>query len=111
MLQVARPTHLRASNPQMPVLRSSQISPRDLAIALSLLEGDHYKALQPSDYLQRLSKGQSDRVKIYGDTNEQIKLWIIKSILYYDTVSNRSQLVKFYIKTALVSPKKSLAYP
>ena len=109
--QVARPT-LQASNPQVPILKSSQITPRDLAIALGLLEGDHYKALQPSDYLQHLSKGQSDSVKIYNETNERIKLWVTRSILSYDTVSSRSQLVKFYINTAFVSPRNKLStYP
>jgi hypothetical protein len=106
MLQVARPTHPRGSNPQIPILKTAQVTAHDLAIALGLLEGDHYKALKPSDYLQHLSKGQSDRVRIYYETNERIRLWVIKSILHFDTVSDRSQLVKLYINTAFVSPKK-----
>ena len=99
-----------ALNPREPVLKASNITPSDLAVALGLLEGDHYKALQPSDYLQFLSKGQSDRVKLYIQTNEKIRVWVIKSILYYDTASGRSEVVKFYINTAFVSPNDSLAY-
>jgi son of sevenless-like protein len=110
IFQVARPAPVH-SKPHEPILRSSDITPRDLAIALGLLEGDNYKALQPSDYLQHLSKGQSDRVRIYIETNEKIKLWVIKSILHYDTVSGRSQVVKFFTNTAFVSHKDSLAYP
>jgi len=106
---VARVAPLRASNLYDPILKASDITPHDLAIALGLLEGDHYKALQPSDYLQHLSKGQSDRVKLYMNTNEKIKMWVIKSILYFDTASGRSQVVKFYFNTAFVSPNDPLA--
>lgn len=102
MYQVARPTALSA--PHTPILKSSDIKPYDLAVALGLLEGDHYKALQPSDYLLHLSKYQSDKVKMYYEANEKVNLWVIKSILHYETVVARSKLVKFFINTALVSP-------
>jgi son of sevenless-like protein len=106
-LQAARSVALPVSNINEPILKASEVKPHDLAVALGLLEGDHYKALQPSDYLLFLSKGQSDRVQLYDKTNEKIKLWVIRSILHYDTVSDRSDVMKFYINTAIVSPKKN----
>jgi hypothetical protein len=93
--------------PREPVLKSSQIKPYDLAVALSLLEGDQYKALQPADYLLYLSKGQSDGVKKYHSTNEKIRLWVISSILRSDTVLQRSEVMKFFIYTALASSNTS----
>jgi hypothetical protein len=103
--QEAPLTALRLPNPNEPILKSSGVEPRDLAIALGLLEGDNYKALRPSDYLEHLSKGQSNKVDIYIETHEKIKLWVIKSILHSKTVSSRSNMMKFYLKTALVSPR------
>ena len=111
LFQVAGPALVRASKSQEPILRTSDITPRGLALALGLLEGDNYKALQPFDYLQHLSKGPSDRVRKYITTNEKISLWVIKSILYYDTVSSQSEVFKFFTKTAFVSRKYSLAHP
>jgi son of sevenless-like protein len=108
MLQLTQPERLHS---EIPVVEAASITPHDLAVALCLLEGDNYKALQTSDYLQHLSKGRSDKIKLYNETTEKIKLWVTRSILHHDTVSNRSQAATFYINTAFVSPQKTLTYP
>jgi len=84
---------------------SADLEPHSLAIVLSLLEGENYQALRPSDYVLHLTKNMSENVNKFYETNEKIKLWVIESILQYDDVHRRAEVMTYFIKTALVSPR------
>jgi len=79
------------------------LEPRGLAIALTLLEGDNYKALQPSDYIIHFAHDRSDNISKVYETNNRIIAWVTESILHYDDLQNRVQVLRFFIHTALVS--------
>jgi son of sevenless-like protein len=78
--------------------------PFELAIALSLLEGDIYKVLVPFDYIAHLRK-YSGHNKVEGayTTNNKVIFWIKDSVLHYDTAEKRANVLNFFINTALVS--------
>jgi len=89
-----------------PIHKSSRIKPRDLAIGLTLLEGDYFRALRPHDYIMHLTKGLSDNINQIFQTKSKIRAWIIDRILHYDSIRWRSAILKFFIETAFVSPLK-----
>ncbi|CAA7267623.1 unnamed protein product [Cyclocybe aegerita] len=89
-------------SPGRKMLSSSQIKPQDLAIALTLLEGDKYKALLPSDYIAHLGQHQGyNNVKAAYTTNNKIIAWVKDSVLHYDSVEKRADVLKFFINTAI----------
>ena len=91
-----------------PVPRPSQFEPpsRDLAIGLTILEGDHFRALRPPDYIVHLTKGLSDNINQIIQTKNKIRAWIIDRILQYDTIDRRVGALKYFIDTAIVGPLK-----
>lgn len=82
----------------------SRITPSELAIALTLLEGDKYKVLTPVDYLGHLRRhpGINNIEGVYT-TNNMIILWVKNSILRHDSTADRTSALKFFINTAAVS--------
>ncbi len=88
---------------------SANLEPRNLAIVLSLLEGENYQALRPSDYVLHLTKKGSKNVDKFYETNDKIRLWVIESILQYDEVLRRAEVMTYFIKAALVSPRTGLS--
>ena len=83
--------------------KASEIKPQDLAIALSLLEGDQYKMLVPSDYIAHLRRHPGyNNVRGAYTTNNRIVYWVKESILHYDRVDQRVDVLKFFIHTAQV---------
>ena len=86
----------------------ANLEPHSLAIVLSLLEGENYQALRPSDYVLHLTKSRSENVNKFYEMNDKIKLWVIESILQYDDVHRRAEVMTYFIKTALVSRRISL---
>ncbi len=89
-----------------PVPRPSQFEPRDLAIGLTMLEGDHFRALRPPDYIVHLTKGLSDNMNKIIQTKNKIRAWIIDRIFHYDTIDRRAGILKYFIDTAIVGPLK-----
>ncbi|KDR73425.1 hypothetical protein GALMADRAFT_124495 [Galerina marginata CBS 339.88] len=88
--------------PGRKLLQASQIKPQDLAIALTLLEGDKYKALVPSDYIAHLRRHPGyNNVEGAYTTNNKIILWVKDSILHDDSAENRAAVLKFFIHTAM----------
>ncbi|KAH9483782.1 Serine/threonine-protein kinase STY17 [Psilocybe cubensis] len=87
--------------PGRKLLSASQIKPLDLAIALTLLEGDKYKVLVPSDYIAQLRRhpGYNNVEGVYT-TNNKIILWVKDSILHFETAQDRASVLKFFIHTA-----------
>ena len=85
-----------------------QVEPHSLAIALSLLEGENYRPLRHLDYVLHLTKNWSEKINKFYEMNNKIKLWVIESILQYDDVHKRVAVMKYFIKTAHVSPRIEL---
>ena len=94
-------SHVPASQPK---LQTSQIKPYDLALALTLMEGDRYRVLGPPDYLAFLMKhpGHNLIEDVYS-TNDKIIVWVKCSILHYEKVEKRVEVLKFFINAAEVS--------
>ncbi|KAF8163016.1 ras guanine nucleotide exchange factor domain-containing protein [Crassisporium funariophilum] len=88
-------------SPGRKMLQASQIKPLDLAVALTLLEGDKYKALVPSDYIAHLRRHPGyNNIEGAYTTNNKIISWVKDSILHYDAVEHRADVLKFFIHTA-----------
>jgi len=91
-------------SPSRKLLRDPDITPHQLAIALTLLEGDKYKAIVPSDYIAHFGKHPgSNGVKVACSVNNKIVLWVKQSVLQYDTAQSRAQRIGFFLNTAQVS--------
>lgn len=89
--------------PGRKIPRTSELLPRDLAIALTLLEGDKYKCILPTDYIAHLRRQRrSNHVEAAYLTNNKIVLWVKQSVLHYDAIESRVQVLKFFINTAQV---------
>jgi len=91
--------------PLSPGRRNVQTPPRpyELAIALALLEGDKYKVLVPSDYIAHLRRhGGHNNVEGAYTANNKIIFWVKDSVLHYDDVQKRADVLKFFIHTAVV---------
>ncbi|KAF8964088.1 ras guanine nucleotide exchange factor domain-containing protein [Flammula alnicola] len=88
-------------SPGRRTLQASEIKPNDLAIALTLYEGDIYKDLVPSDYIAHLRRYPGyNAVEGTYTTNNKIVFWVKDSILHYDGVEQRTEILKFFIHTA-----------
>lgn len=107
MLNMNKPLTSLSSGPipvPRPKLRASQIRPYDLAIALTLMEGDRYRMLGPQDCLAFLMKHPGHNfIKDVYNTHKNIILWVKSSILHYEKKEERSEVLKFFIHTAEVS--------
>ncbi|KAG6833188.1 hypothetical protein H0H87_010250 [Tephrocybe sp. NHM501043] len=89
-------------SPGRRIPKGSQITPNDLAIALSLLEGDKYKAILPTDYFAHLSRQpRPNNVEAAYLTNNKIVLWVKQSVLHYNTIEERARVLKFFVNTAV----------
>lgn len=83
---------------------ASEILPEDLGIGLTLLEGDRYRYIVPSDYIAHLKRHLGpNNVEAAYLTNNKIVLWVKQSLLHYDQVEFRGDVLKFFINTAQVS--------
>ncbi|KAF8892698.1 ras guanine nucleotide exchange factor domain-containing protein [Infundibulicybe gibba] len=96
------PSSPLALSPGRKIPRASDILPRDLAIALALLEGDKYRAILPTDYIAHLKRYPGiNGVEVACQTNNKIILWVKQSVLHYDEIDSRVQVLKFFINAAL----------
>ncbi|KAJ6455838.1 ras guanine nucleotide exchange factor domain-containing protein [Mycena sanguinolenta] len=83
------------------ILRTADILPRDLAIALALLEGDNYWSILPSDYFTHIRKAEGpNSVEVASNDNNKLVLWVKKSILSPSRVETRAEVFKFFVNTA-----------
>ncbi|KAJ7489946.1 ras guanine nucleotide exchange factor domain-containing protein [Mycena galericulata] len=87
--------------PSTKIPRTADILPRDLAIALTLLEGDKYRSILPADYLSHLRKlDGSNNVDAARLANNRVVLWVKKSVLTPSRVETRAEVFKFFVNTA-----------
>jgi hypothetical protein len=77
--------------------------PRDLAIALVILEGDKYTRILLGDCISHLQQ-QSGKNNIQAayETNNRIVNWVKQGVLRVDDLENRSEVLKFFVHTAEV---------
>lgn len=84
-------------------MNARNVTPSGLAIALTLLEGDKYKAIKPCDYLaNQCGRPGFDSVAEAASTNARIIQWTKQSLLHYDGFQQRAAVLKFFISTAQV---------
>ncbi len=77
--------------------------PENLAVALTLLEVDRFKAILPTDYLQHtIVSTSAGKVNTALATSARIQLWIKKSILHSDEQDGRVEVLKFFVLAAQV---------
>ncbi|KAJ7135013.1 ras guanine nucleotide exchange factor domain-containing protein [Mycena crocata] len=96
-----KPSSVTPSSTKIP--RTADILPRDLAIALTLLEGDRYGSIRPADYLSHLRKIDMEgpnNVDAASTENNKIILWVKKSVLTPSRVETRAEVLKFFVNTA-----------
>lgn len=97
-------TDMLPLSPGRRIPKASQILPRDLAIALTLLEGDKYKAIQPMDYISHLRRhSRPNNVEAAWMVNNKVVTWVKQSVLHYDELEARTEVFKFFVNTAQVS--------
>ena len=85
-------------------MRPNEVTPRGLALALTILEGDKYKAILPYDYLaNQCHRPGFNRVDDAAFTNNQIIEWVKRSLLHWEALQQRADMVKFYLSTAQVN--------
>ena len=84
-------------------MTSQDVTPQGLALALTLLEGDKFRLISPSDYLAHLC-GRSERTNVDAamSVNGKIKLWVQQNIVHFDALDPRVSVMTFYINTAKV---------
>ncbi|KAJ2918084.1 hypothetical protein MD484_g2342, partial [Candolleomyces efflorescens] len=82
-------------------MTSQDVTPQGLALALTLLEGDKFRLISPSDYLAHLC-GRSERTNVDAamSVNGKIKLWVQQNIVHFDALDPRVSVMTFYINTA-----------
>lgn len=85
------------------MLTPDNITPHGLAVAMSLLEGDKFKLITPSDYLAHLcNHSGSTNVDAAHAVNEKIVIWVKQSLVHYEALNPRVSVFKFFINTASV---------
>ena len=98
------------SNPLSPAIgwhqasSPSDITPRQLAMALTVLEVEQYLSLFPADYIRHLLHSPSPgNIATAADINSRICRWVKMSVLMPEQYPVRAEVLKFFINTALVS--------
>ena len=77
--------------------------PRDLAIALLMLEGDNYTRVLPADYISYFQRQPGENtVRDALETKSKITCWVQQAILRRDKPGDRSKLLEFFLSTAEV---------
>ncbi|RXW17394.1 hypothetical protein EST38_g8463, partial [Candolleomyces aberdarensis] len=88
-------------SPSGQMLTSKDITPQSLALALTLLEGDKFRQISPSDYLVHLcGRPEHTNVEAASSVNEKVVLWVKQSLLHYEALNPRVALMRFFINTA-----------
>jgi hypothetical protein len=94
----------------LPVISARIISPthpRDLAIALMILEGDNYSCIRPSDYVSHLQRPEeNNNILAARMMNHHVINWAKHSILCMDDVIGREGVLKWFVNMAEVIFKR-----
>ncbi|KAL0947206.1 hypothetical protein HGRIS_013323 [Hohenbuehelia grisea] len=88
-------------SPRRKIPRTSDLVPRDVAIAMTLLEGDKFVQILPAGYIGYLRKSTDAYcVDTALAINAQITYWVKRSILRCDAIKDRCEALKFFVNTA-----------
>ena len=100
-VQLISPSRPHTKTSQKPTVPNK---PRDLAIALLILEGDNYARILQADYISyfQLKPGEN-HVRDALETNYTITCWVKQAVLGCDELNARSVLLKFFVSTAEVT--------
>lgn len=86
------------------VPKAKDISPKDLAIALTIIEGDRWGSIRPADYIHYFTKNPGHNpIEMAWVTNNTIVSWVKKSILRSENVEIRGETFKFFVHVAEVT--------
>ena len=78
-------------------------SPASLTAAFTILEGEAYDRLLPSDYiLYLLHPATKNRMTALHATNKKIGYWVQLSVIGPNEFNVRAEVFKFFINTAVV---------
>lgn len=79
-------------------------TPRDLAIALLILEGDKYTHILPADYISYFQQQPGeDSVTGVLEANLAITVWVQRTILRCDKLKDRRGLLEFFVSAVKVT--------
>lgn len=81
-------------------MRASDVLPSDLAIGLTLPEGDELQQVSPSDYVG--GHPVPNAAEAAKQVNDQIVKWVQKSVLHSDDVLQRTEVMTFFLNAAKV---------
>jgi len=88
--------------PTSPVF-TDKPSPDSLAKALTILEGEEYTHILPSDYIVHLLQPSIlGHIAAISTTKRKIEFWVSKSILSPRHFKERANVFRFFAKTAIV---------
>ncbi|KAK0459498.1 uncharacterized protein EV420DRAFT_1763213 [Desarmillaria tabescens] len=90
---------LPETSPMYDIPKSSEMQPKHLAIALTLIQGDKYRAIIPADYILHLKCEMENRVEAAKKVNKAIQLWVQKSIIYPPRLDDRAAALVFFVNT------------
>ena len=103
-MNAARSNPLSSAIGQHQASSPLDITPRQLAMALTVLEVERYQSLFPADYIRHLLQWTyPDNIATAADNQSRISLWVKMSVLMPDQYPHRAEVLKFFINTALVS--------
>ena len=76
-----------------------------------MLEGDKYARILPGDYISHLrGPRENGNIQAAYYTNNQITDWVVYSILRYDELEMRTNVLIFFVRTAEVILTRSRYY-
>ena len=79
------------------------IKPRDIAGALTALEGGYFKRIRPADLLIYVNKfSLHNRVQEAKEIHDKIRHWVKKVILDHDSVESRSKEINVFASVVQV---------
>ncbi|KAK0483397.1 kinase-like domain-containing protein [Armillaria novae-zelandiae] len=88
-----------SESPVCDIPRSSDMQPKHLAIALTLMEGDKYRAILPADYIIYLTRETENRVEAAKKVNKEIQFWVQYTIIRSDRLAERTRSLVFFVNT------------
>jgi len=86
--------------PHPKVPRTAEMTPTDLAIGFTILEGDRFRDILPIDYALHLNK-RSSNITGLCEVNNKIIAWIQGRILFAQNIKARVAFTEFFIKVAM----------
>lgn len=88
-----------SESPVCDIPRSSEMQPKHLAIALTLMEGDKYRAILPADYILHLRRETRNRVEAAKKVNKAIQLWVQHVVILTPRLDERTRTLVFFVNT------------